>query len=199
MPIDRGIFSDNSEFDKRYFPDYAALGEAAQHWKAVGLRVGLTSGSFDMIHQGHALYLEKARSLVDFLVVGVDSDEKIRQRKGPDRPIVPEDERLRMLTHLRGVGAVTLKPADAPRWDLIKTVRPDVLVATRETYSEAEVAELQDNYCGEVVVLDPMATTTTSARLRLLQIGLADKLSKVLAGRLPDMIREIFEEAVHGS
>lgn len=191
MSINIGIFGNESAFDDRYIKDYARLQELAAHWKAIGLRIVLTSGSWDMIHEGHALYLEKARSYGDLLVVGVDSDDKIRKRKGPDRPIVPESERLRMLTHLRAVDVVTLKDVENEKWALIKAIRPDVLVATRETYTDEEIEELQRLYCKEVIVHPPMATTSTSARLRLVQMGLAQKLANRLAEKLPGIISEL--------
>ena len=103
--------------------------------RTLGLKVVLTSGSFDILHEGHSMYLEAARRFGDFLIVGLDSDEKIRARKGPHRPAVPEMERLRMVTHQRGVGLVTLKHLHDERWRLIKTIRPDVLVATADTYT----------------------------------------------------------------
>jgi hypothetical protein len=75
-------------------------------------------------------------------------------------------ERLRMVTHQRGVGLVTLKYTHYPQWALIKAVRPDVLVATEETYTHAEIRDLEASYCGRVEVLGRMATVSTSARLR---------------------------------
>jgi bifunctional ADP-heptose synthase (sugar kinase/adenylyltransferase) len=120
------------------------------------------------------MYLEAARRFGDFLIVGLDSDEKIAARKGPDRPAVPQMERLRMVTHQRGVGLVTLKQVAHPRWELIKTVGPDVLVATEETYSAAEIEELEARYCGRVEVLERMATVSTSARLRRIQLGIPE-------------------------
>src|SRR5260370_23382001 len=104
------------------------------------------------------MYLGAARGLGDSLIVGVEGDEKVRRRKGRWRPAVPELERLRMVTHQRGVGLVTLKHVDEPRWALIKAVRPDVLVATAETYKDSEIAELEQDYCGRAEVLDRMAT-----------------------------------------
>ena len=196
MSISKGIFSAESSFEDRYITDYAQLQELAAHWKALGLTIVLTSGSWDMIHEGHALYLETARSYGDLLVVGVDSDEKIKHRKGPDRPIVPQDERLRMLTHLRAVDVVFLKKHDDPKWALIKAIRPDVLVATRETYTAEEIDELERLYCKKVLVHNPMAVTSTSARLRLVQIGLASKLSAQLAKKLPGMIQSIITGTV---
>ena len=124
------------------------------------------------------MYLEACRGFGDFLIVGVDSDDKIRERKGPHRPAVPEMERLRMVTHQRGVGLVTLKARDHEKWALIKAVRPDVLVATAETYSPEQIAELEAKYCGEVRVLERMATISTSARLRRIQLGLAENAER---------------------
>ena len=77
--------------------------------RTLGFKIVLTSGSFDIIHEGHSMYLEAARQFGDFLIVGLDSDEKIRARKGDSRPVVPQMERLRMVTHQRGVGLVTLR------------------------------------------------------------------------------------------
>ena len=79
-----------------------------------------------------------------------------------------------MVTHQRGVGLVTLKHINDERWRLIKTIHPDVLVATADTYSRAEIAELEERYCGRVEVLERMATVSTSARLRRIQLGLPE-------------------------
>ncbi len=191
MSINKGIFGSDSSFDERNISDYSRLQELTAHCKALGIKIVLTSGSWDMIHEGHALYLEKARSYGDLLIVGVDSDAKIKLRKGPDRPIVPESERLRMLAHLRAVDVVTLKDTSDEKWQLIKTIRPDVLVATKETYSEEQVRELEELYCKQVIIHEPMATTSTSARLRLVQIGLTTKLSKKISEKLPQIINEL--------
>ena len=131
------------------------------------------------------MYLEAARRFGDFLIVGLDSDEKIRTRKGPHRPAVPEMERLRMVTHQRGVGLVTLKHLHHERWQLIKAVRPDVLVATEETYSPADIAELTERYCGRVEVLGRMATVSTSARLRRIQLGMPEPGDQPETGQAP--------------
>lgn len=170
----KGLFADESNFDLRFVPDYRRITEIVEALRVLGMQTVLTSGSFDIIHEGHSMYLEAARTFGDFLIVGLDSDEKIRLRKGPNRPAVPEMERLRMVTHQRGVGIVTLKAPEHPRWSLIEAVRPDVLVATADTYSPEEIAELESAYCTRVEVLDRMATVSTSARLRRIQLGLSD-------------------------
>lgn len=184
------LSQDVAHYDLRVIKDFSAIESLIGAIKARGDKVVLTSGSFDLLHQGHSMYLEAARQLGDFLVVGVDSDEKIRRRKGVTRPAVPEDERLRMVTHQRGVGLVALKNADDERWALIRAVRPDVLVATEDTYTAEEIAELESQYCGRVEVLRRMATISTSARLRLVYLDLA----ATLADRLPAFIREVVGE-----
>jgi rfaE bifunctional protein nucleotidyltransferase chain/domain len=195
MLTNSGLFADASNFEMRYVPDYERISEIVAALRVLELKVVLTSGSFDILHEGHSMYLEAARGFGDFLIVGLDSDEKLRKRKGPGRPAVPELERLRMVTHQRGVGLVTLKNSDDPTWSLIKTVRPDVLVATAETYSDEEIADLEAKYCGRVAVLDRMATVSTSARLRRLQMGLAEMMSKKLSERLPELLQDVIDEA----
>ena len=172
--VNSGLFADASNFEQRFVEDYAKIEETDNALRTLGFKIVLTSGSFDIIHEGHSMYLEAARRFGDFLIVGVDSDDKIRDRKGPHRPAVPEMERLRMVTHQRGVGLVTLKHLHDQRWRLIKTVRPDVLVATADTYTPKEIGELEAGYCGRVEVLERMATVSTSARLRRIQLGLAE-------------------------
>lgn len=191
-----GLLEDASNFDLRYIRDYEQLRAIVDVMRQRGLKIVLTSGSFDILHEGHSMYLEAARRLGDFLIVGVDSDEKIRQRKGPARPVVPEQERLRMVVHQRGVGIVTLKRPEHPKWALIRAVQPDVLVATEDTYGDLDIALLEASLCGRVEVLQRMATISTSARLRLLHLGLADTLSARLSERLPALIQQITEETL---
>jgi len=190
--VDR-LLEDASNFEERFQPDYDALEKIVDEVRARGLRVVLTSGSFDILHEGHSMYLEAARDLGDFLIVGVDSDEKVRERKGPGRPVVPEQERLRMLTHQRGVGLVTLKEPAHARWALVKAVRPDILVATEETYDDEEQRAL-GAYCGSVKILPRMATVSTSARLRLMQLDASKALADRIAQALPELIDRLTNE-----
>jgi rfaE bifunctional protein nucleotidyltransferase chain/domain len=177
----------------RIFLDSAQVAPLIKKYRDQGKKIVLTQGSFDMVHIGHARYCEQAKEYGDVLIVGVDNDEKIRQRKGADRPVVPEEERLEMLTYLRSVDHVVLKKHDAAKWELIKLVKPDVLIATRETYSEKNLEELKE-WCVKVVVLDPMATTSTSAKIRRLQIGMAKKMSAQLSEKLIKTIEDVLAE-----
>ncbi len=91
-------------------------------------RIVFTNGCFDLMHVGHVRYLEAARALGDLLVVGVNSDESVRAlQKGPDRPIVPQDQRAEVLAALACVDyVVQFGEPDPGR--LIAELQPDVLV-----------------------------------------------------------------------
>lgn len=135
-----------------------------------GQTVGLVQGSWDLFHIGHLRYIMKARSLCDFLVIAMDSDEKIQKRKGPTRPIIPEDERSEFVKLLDIADTIVIKPADEPKWNLIKTIKPDVLIAIKENYSDDEIEQLKQ-YCGDVAVLPRQARTSTSDKIRQITIN----------------------------
>lgn len=167
--------------------------QVVKQLRAKKQKIVLTQGSFDLVHIGHARYCDMARDYGDVLIVGVDSDEKVRQRKGPNRPIVPEDERMEMLTHLRSVDYVVLKEAGEAKFNLIKLIKPDVLIATAQTYDEKTIKELE-KICGKVVVLEPMATTSTTAKIRLMQMNTARKFEDRMKSKLIKSIEEVLEE-----
>ena len=90
-------------------------------------KIVFTNGCFDVLHFGHVHYLLEAKKLGDVLVVGLNSDDSVRRLKGPSRPINGEKERAFVLAALSFVDYVVLFDEDTPE-NLIKTVRPDVLV-----------------------------------------------------------------------
>lgn len=173
--------------------NYQEAETLAQKYKKAGKKIVLTQGSFDMLHIGHCRYLTEAKDYGDVLFVGIDSDEKIKKRKGADRPVVPESERVEMLNYIDVVDHVVLKDVNEAKWALIKSIKPDVLIATKETYDETQIKKLEE-FCGKVVVLNPMATTSTSAKIRLVQMGGAKKLSNVLSTKLIKTIEDVLEE-----
>jgi rfaE bifunctional protein nucleotidyltransferase chain/domain len=172
---------------------YKELPELVKKYRADGKKIVLTQGSFDLVHIGHARYLEQAKKYGAVLFVGVDSDEKVRQRKGPDRPVVPEKERAEMLTYFASVDHVVIKPVLEEKWKLMQLIKPDVLIATQETYTDEQIKKLEQ-ICGKVVVLEPMATTSTSAKIRRVQIGAAKEMSKALSTKLIKAIEDALEE-----
>jgi D-beta-D-heptose 7-phosphate kinase/D-beta-D-heptose 1-phosphate adenosyltransferase len=189
-PIKKSFVQPELIFGGKCIFNFKELKKAVEHCKGLGLKIVFTSGSWDLVHIGHARYLQEAKSHGDILIVGVDNDEKIRARKGPDRPIVPENERMEMITHLKYVDLVTLKGHKDPKWNLIKLVRPHTLIATSETYTNGQKKELK-KYCQNVVVLAPKATTTTSAKIRRLQITTAKKMEETLRPKIIETIEEV--------
>lgn len=92
-----------------------------------GERAVFTNGVFDLLHLGHVQYLERARALGDFLVVGLNSDASTQRLKGPNRPLVPEEERAEVLAALSCVDYITLFGEDTAEKTL-ETLRPTVYV-----------------------------------------------------------------------
>ncbi|MHB8532496.1 MAG: adenylyltransferase/cytidyltransferase family protein [Solirubrobacteraceae bacterium] len=191
MAASTGILSPNVNFEERLIPSLQEMARTVTHLKGLGYAVVLTSGSFDLIHLGHVKYLERAKQLGDVLAVGVDSDAKIRRRKGEDRPMVPELERLELLAFQRPVDLIYLKEEGEARWALIEAVRPDVLVLTEDhSYSAADLEGLAE-LCGRIEVLPRQATVTTSERIRQMYMNLGERLGPKLAEVLPGLIDSI--------
>ncbi|MEO7143471.1 MAG: adenylyltransferase/cytidyltransferase family protein [Bryobacteraceae bacterium] len=103
------------------------LVQARATWKNDGKTVVFTNGCYDILHPGHVRLLERARSLGDVLILGLNSDASVARLKGPARPLIAEDERARLASRLEAVDATTLFDEDTPR-ELIAALLPDVLV-----------------------------------------------------------------------
>jgi D-beta-D-heptose 7-phosphate kinase/D-beta-D-heptose 1-phosphate adenosyltransferase len=144
--------------------------DGAARWRlGEGGRVVFTNGVFDLLHVGHIALLEAARREGASLIVGVNSDASVRRlNKGPDRPLVTESERARLLAALAVVDCVVIFEQDTPL-ELIKHLRPDVLVKGAD-YDRAGVvgADAVEGWGGTVVLvpLVPGHSTTELARRR---------------------------------
>ncbi|MEI7973713.1 MAG: D-glycero-beta-D-manno-heptose 1-phosphate adenylyltransferase [Bdellovibrio sp.] len=93
----------------------------------VGKRIVFTNGCFDLLHVGHVRYLQEAKSLGDFLFVGLNSDASVRRLKGAERPIQCQNDRAEILLALRCVDWVSIFDEDTPL-ELIRQVKPQILV-----------------------------------------------------------------------
>lgn len=186
------IFDQRPNHDSRFIPDYVELKQIVKELKEKGYKIVLTQGVYDLIHEGHALYLEQAKKLGDILIVGVDTDELTKMRKGPTRPIVPQSERLKMLVHLRAVDIVTLREAHHDINEIVECVSPDVFVVSETTndFAKKRLEECQ-KYCGEIVTLAPQATTSTTARIRNLAIEGAENLAHEVTKLTNDFLEKI--------
>jgi D-glycero-beta-D-manno-heptose 1-phosphate adenylyltransferase len=107
--------------------DRADLAERIARRQASGERGVFTNGCFDLLHLGHVRYLQDARSLGDFLVLGLNGDESVRVLKGSGRPLVPASERAEILAALACVDYVTIFPEKTANV-LIDLLRPTIYV-----------------------------------------------------------------------
>lgn len=172
------VFGPGANFDKKFIKKHEKLGEITEALKKLNLKVVLVLGTYDLLHIGHARYIEKAKQQGDVLIVAVDSDKWVQSRKGPRRPIVPEQERIETLAHLRHVDYVTI--ANEYYQDgLINTFKPDILVATERSYSPKQIKEIEKHGI-KVVVLPSQAETSTSAKIRLMTLDFVEKAKKTL-------------------
>ena len=139
-----------------------------EEFKNNGKKIVFTNGCFDILHRGHAEYLEQAKSLGDLLVVGVNSDESVKRLKGDDRPINNESDRAFMLDKLKPVDLVTIFTEDTP-FNLISKVIPDVLVKGGDWKEEDIVgSDVVKGHGGKVISLkfvDSYSTTSIIDRM----------------------------------
>ena len=116
------------------------------------------NGTFDILHPGHVQLLNYARSLGNSLIVAIDSDRRVRELKGKDRPINSEDDRKFMLENLSSVDSVWLFDNDQELEDICRLYNP-VMVKGSDYRGRAIVGQ---QYCKEIVFYDriePYSTT----------------------------------------
>ena len=130
-----------------------------------GVRVVLTNGCFDLLHIGHIRYLQSARALGDILVVGVNSDASVQGlRKGPGRPVVPDSQRMEILSALACVDYV-VKFEEPDPLRLIETIRPDVLVKGGDWPMDQIAGRHSVEARGGTVVRIPLVPGISTSRL----------------------------------
>lgn len=86
------------------------------------------NGTFDILHRGHLELLNFAKSKGDHLIVGIDSDDRVKSLKGESRPINSEEERKFMLLNLKAVDEVKVFATDDELSYMIKSIRPDIMI-----------------------------------------------------------------------
>ena len=140
-------------------------------WRAAKARVVFTNGVFDLLHRGHAEYLEDARALGDRLVIGVNTDASVRRLKGPSRPIVGEQDRAALVRALACVDLVVLFDDDTPQ-RLIEAVKPDVLVKGAD-YAPADIVgrEFVESRGGRVTTVPLREGLSTSELVKRIKEG----------------------------
>ena len=127
------------------------------------MKLVFANGVFDLLHVGHIRLLHFASRQGDWLVVAINSDSSVRRIKGPNRPVVPAEERAETLLALQCVDEVQIFEDDTPE-PLIQRLRPDVLVkgpGCQRTMIPG--AELVESWGGRVIVPDWAIRHSTTA------------------------------------
>lgn len=134
-----------------------------------GQKVVFTNGCFDILHAGHVIYLEKARSFGDCLVLGLNTDASVRANKGSSRPINSELDRARVVGALKAVDYVVLFGEQTAE-KLIAKVKPDVYVKggdyTLETLPEAKIVQSYGGSVKFVRMVEGRSTTNVIKRIQ---------------------------------
>lgn len=143
--------------------------ESVERWRRQGLSIGFTNGCFDLLHPGHISLLQQARAACDRLVVGLNSDASVKRLKGETRPVQNENARSTVLSSLSMVDLVVIFDEDTPL-ELIKTLRPDVLVKGADYAKDQVVGGKEvESWGGQIVLanlVDGQSTTRTIARMK---------------------------------
>lgn len=141
---------------------------ALESLRADGHTIVFTNGVFDLPHPGHVHSLSAAKALGDILVVGVNSDESTTRLKGSNRPIIPANERAKILASFEMVDFVVLFNEDTPL-ELVEAIQPDI-IAKGEDYRNREVvgSKVVENRSGRVEFLplrEGISSTTIIDRI----------------------------------
>jgi D-beta-D-heptose 7-phosphate kinase/D-beta-D-heptose 1-phosphate adenosyltransferase len=142
--------------------DLEALLQLAWSHREQGKSIVFTNGCFDLLHTGHVHCLEEAAALGDVLVVALNSDRGVRRLKGPERPLIAQQDRARLVAALECVAHVLVFDDDTPH-ELLRQLRPDVLVKGAPYRAEEVVGrEVVAAYGGKVCVTSPLEGRSTT-------------------------------------
>jgi len=138
--------------------NFKQIERIAKRLKEQGRKIIFTNGCFDILHRGHATYLQKAKELGDILILGLNSDASIRRLKGESRPINNLEDRAFLIGALESIDFVVPFTEDTP-YELIKLVKPNILVKGAD-YEGREV--IGSDIADEVVLIDFVAGKSTT-------------------------------------
>ena len=149
-------------FGERKVLQPGELAVALHHRRQQGERIVFTNGCFDLLHVGHIQYLQQARAMGECLVVALNDDASVRLLKGEKRPLLPQDERARLLAALACVDYVTIFSESTPL-ALIEFLRPHILVKGGAYTLDTVVGRKEvEAYGGEVRIVPYMSGVSTT-------------------------------------
>ena len=123
------------------------------------------NGTFDILHRGHLELLNYAKSF-GYVIVGIDTDECVKEKKGSGRPVHNQEERKFLLENLRSVDEVIFFSSEPEFEELIKSLKPDIIIVGSDW---KEKSTIKTYYDGELIFFDRMgeySTTKTIGRIK---------------------------------
>jgi len=147
--------------------NFEQIERIAKRLREQGRKIIFTNGCFDILHRGHATYLQKAKELGDILILGLNSDESIRRLKGENRPINNLEDRAFLIGALESIDFVVPFTEDTP-YELIKLVKPNVLVKGAD-YEGKEV--VGSDIADEVVLIEFVDGKSTTSLIEKINKG----------------------------
>lgn len=153
-------------FREKLIP-WAELPEWRKKMRAARQRLVVTNGCFDLLHLGHVTYLEAARNEGDALLVGVNSDQAVRELKGSDRPVNAETDRAGIVAALESVNGVCIF-AERTALRFLSAAQPDIWIKggdyTLETVNQEERRAVE-SAGGRIVFIPFLPGRSTTALL----------------------------------
>jgi len=130
-------------------------------YRAEGKTVVLTNGCFDLLHVGHVKFLSASRKMGDLLIVAIDDDASVRSLKGPGRPIIKAEQRLRIISALDFVDYVTVFSTSRLE-EVIEAIRPDILTKGSNYASNEVLGKTAVEQLGGRVALVPITEAVSA-------------------------------------
>ena len=121
------------------------------------------NGTFDLLHPGHIALLNYAKSLGNYVIVGIDTDDRVREKKGPTRPIYNQEDRGLMLIALEAVDEVTYFDSDESLEALIKDVKPDIMMVGSDWKGKSVIGQ---HSAGKLIFFDRIEKYATSKTIQ---------------------------------
>lgn len=132
-------------------------------------KIVLVTGVFDVLHQEHIVFLQKAKKHGEHLIVGIESDVRVRKMKGEGRPIHPQNKRVENLIKLQIANDVFILPEQFDRPQdheaLISSIKPDILAVSSHTMHLDKKTQIVEKYGGKVMIVhqqNPLYSSTIS-------------------------------------
>ena len=132
------------------------------------MKTVFTNGCFDVLHPGHLRMLDYCASLGYHLTVGIDTDKRVKELKGPTRPIYNQDDRVYMLNSLKTVDRVVLFGSEEELTSIVRSIKPDFMVVGSDYSGKSVVGS---EYAENLLFFERIDEYSTTKTIKSASIG----------------------------